>query len=135
MARECPTGKKSFKNKGDATNFMRDFNRRNPTTSKLRNVYECSECGKWHMTTQPRHGHKLAMGKRTRFIEMDDIHSAAFEVRSSQLIDASSLRAPVTRMQKTNRVIRASHLSPRGPIHTSSDERTVRIAQNSSSAR
>lgn len=134
MARECPTGKKSFKNKGDATNFMRDFNRRNPVTSKLRNVYECSECGKWHMTTQPRHGHKLAMGKRMRFIEMDDLHAAAYEVRSDQLIDASSLTMPVTRAQKTSRIIRASRLSDRGPIHTSSDDEQPRVAQNSSSA-
>ena len=134
MARECPTGKKSFKNQGDATNYMRDFNRRNPTTSKLRNVYECPECGRWHMTTQPRHGHKLAMGKRMHFIEMDDIVAAAFEVRSSQLIDPSGLRVPLTRAQKTSRMVRTSPLSPRGPIHASTDTGALRGAQNSSSA-
>lgn len=134
MARECPTGKKSFKNKGDATNFMRDYNRRNPTTSKLRNVYECSECGRWHMTTQPRHGHKLAMGKRMRYVEMDDLHSAAFELRSGQIIDSSTLRAPLTRAQNTSRIISASPKKPRGPIHASTDTGALRGAQNSSSA-
>lgn len=134
MARECPTGKKSFKNKGDATNFMVELRRKNPTTVNVRNVYQCEQCGKWHMTSQPRHGRKLRMGKTIRFIPMDDIAAAAFEIRSAQLLEPEELRAPARQEKHISRLVTASKLRDRNPIHTEPTRSGTEVAQSSSSA-
>lgn len=108
MARECPSGKQSFRNKGDAQNGMERIQRRNPTTSRLRNVYPCEQCGFWHMTSQPRHGHRLGFHKKSRYIPMEDIAAAAHEIRSGQLEDPTALRAPLTPHQRVGIVAAAA---------------------------
>lgn len=108
MARECPSGKRSFRNKGDAQNGMERIQRQNPTTSRLRNVYSCELCGSWHMTSQPRHGHRLGFHKRSRYIPMEDIAAAAHEIRSSQLEDPSTLRVPLSPHQRVGIVAAAA---------------------------
>ncbi len=135
MARACPSAKKSFANYGDALNYLRETRRRNPSTVKLRNVYACDQCSKWHMTSQPRHGHRLRMGKTMHHIPMDDIVSYAHELRSKQVLDPSSLRAPVSQQARLHRMVMASRLGSGNKQNPSPDSNASQGAQNSSSAR
>lgn len=135
MTRECPSGKQSFRNKGDAQNGMERIQRENPTTSRLRNVYPCELCRSWHMTSQPRHGHRLGFHKKSRYISMEDIAAAAHEIRSGQLEDPSALRAPLTAQQRVGIVAAAALRSLQSSETPSPDHRAPGGAQIESSTR
>lgn len=106
MARQCESKKKSFRNYGEATNYVAKVKRRDPSF-RVRNVYQCGSCRSWHLTSSPRHGG----AKATEPVSMDAILHYAHELRSRTVEDPSCLRAPVSTGAKLNRMARAAPLS------------------------
>lgn len=47
-------GKKTFLNRHDAKTYLKLMNKTHSGTTKLTNVYYCSECDHWHMTSMPK---------------------------------------------------------------------------------
>lgn len=135
MARGCSSGKKSFKNYGDALNHMRSVLRKHSASVKLRNVYECRECGKWHMTSKSRHGRSSQFDRSMELIPMDQLVSYAFELVSSRVEDPTAMTAAVSPKTQMSRMFRAARLGAPNPSPSTTDGRSGPVAQNSSSAR
>ena len=128
MSRRCSSGKIPYKNQGDARNSMWEANRKDPMTMKLRNVYSCPECNKWHMTSQPRHGYDLRVWKGLNQISMDTIAAAAFEIRSEQLVDSSTLRKPVVARVGISHVVKSLSVKANKTVRVTSSDNELKAA-------